>query len=574
MQRLFVLIQTILSPVIGRISWQAPVWLAFIIGSIKQHPRWVSGLLLLAVVGGGGYYYYQQLPVPLQYRADVTGPGVTQVSGDELKPDSLEIDFDYDREAMVTVPENLGEPSVANLKLMDKPLLQGIRMEPALAGEWRWQNDRVLVFQPKDDWPADQEYKVHFAPILFGKDVRLASDVVSFVTPEFSSRLESMQFYQDPMDRTIRRVIATIDFSHAVDEQSLQQHLGLTMRPSGTGIDVRPEPYDYTVTYDKHHRKAYVQSLPISLPEKSNFMKLHLDKGVKSALGAATTQETVDGEVRIPDIYSFFRVSDAGVRIVRNQQDQPEQIVSIDATDDVDAKTLLDAFQLYLLPERKRSWKGPREITAEVLQQSSRISWQAIPNQRDAEKHYNFLIDVPEGRGIYLKVNGGLTSINHFKMASDYDAVMYSPRYPHELKMTNEGSVLALSGEHKLGLLSRNLEAVKVIVGRVLPGQINHLISQTGGDISNPSFNNYYFSEENLSQYGEQVIKLTSKHPKEANYAAFDLSTYLKDGADYGLFFVTVEGWDPVRKNAVYNTSDKRLILVTDLGGVDRQGQC
>jgi len=533
---------------------------------LKRHGKAVFLLLIIAAAGAAVYDYYRNLPVPLQYKAEVDAPGITSVSNDELHPDSLRITFGYDAQAMGGIPDNLGEPSVANLELMGKPLTKGIRMAPALAGEWRWQNDRVLIFTPRDDWPAEQKYTVHLSQELFRENTPLTDDEVNFTTPAFTAQLESIEFYQDPVDRKTRRVVATLDFSHAVDEKSLKQKLSLAMRPSGAGIDVAAEKFDFTVNFDKHHRKAYIQTLPISLPEKSNYMKLHLAEGLKSALGEATTGEAVTGEVRIPDIYSFFRVQSAESHIVRNEKDQPEQIISLNFSDDVAEKAVLNSMELYLLPERRRGWSGPREITTAVIGHSRQVAWEAIPNEREAEKSYNLRIDVPENRYLYLKVRGGLESINEFKMASDYDAVLRTPAYPRELKITNEGSVLALSGEHKLGWLSRNLQAVQVEVGRVLPNQLNHLISQTQGDISNPSFSNYRFDEENITSISDEVVTLSMTHPKDANYASFDLSSYLKDGGDYGLFFVKLHGWDPVNKRRVYGVEDKRLILVTDLG--------
>lgn len=566
MQRLFALLGTILSPFIGRVSWSAPPWLAHSGSAIRRHPAITLLLLVIAAAGSGGYLYYQQLPKPLQYKGVVDAPGISTVVDEELRIDSLRIGFNYDREAMREVPENLGEPSVASLELMGKPLTQGISLEPALAGEWRWQDDRTLLFTPQEDWPAEQEYTVSLSPLLFREGIRLADERLRFTTPAFSARLESIEFYQDPVERTTRRVVATLAFSHAVDQESLKEKLSLAMRPSGAGIEVEPLRYDFSLSFDKHRRKAYLQSVPISLPEKSNVMKLLLAEGVKSTPGKGRTKGEVAGEVRIPDLYSFFRVESTTVQIVRNQEDEPEQIVSIGLTDAVQAQSLLDATALYLLPERRSGWRGPREVTEEVLRSAERIAWEAIPNERDAEQRYNLRIDVPANRSLYLKVRGGLESINRFRMAGDYDAVLRVPGYPQELKITNEGSVLALSGEHKLGLLSRNLQAVRVNVGRVLPGQINHLVSQTGGDISNPRFSSYTFREENLSRYDERIIDLASGHPKEANYGAFDLSGYLQAGADYGLFFVTVEGWDPVNKRRLYGVEDKRLILVTDLG--------
>jgi uncharacterized protein YfaS (alpha-2-macroglobulin family) len=566
MRRLSSLVGNLLYPFIGRISWSAPPWLSAGGRLIGRHPRSSILVILLCLVAAAGYYAYQQLPKPLQYLATAGAPGLTQVVDDELVPQSLRIQFDYDPASMVETDAPPSNPSVASLETMDKPLLRGIRMRPAIAGSWRWQDDRTLLFKPESDWPADQAYRVDLSAELFREGVRLADSEVHFTTPAFEAQLDAIEFYQDPTDRKIRRVVATLGFSHGVDPASLNERLSLAMRPSDSGIEVTPVKYDFTVNYDKHHRKAYIQSQSIELPEKSNIMKLQLAAGAKSALGQAETSDAVIDEVRIPDIYSFFRVTNAGSRIVRNQQDQPEQILALEFSDDVLDQALLDSLEIYLLPKRSKGWRGPREVSESVLRKARKIEWQAIPNEREAEKRYNFRIDVPERRKLYLRIAGGLESISHFKMARSYDTVIATPRYPLELKITNEGSLLAMSGAHKLGLLSRNLQAVKVRVGRLLPNQINHLISQTSGDITHPAFNTHAFNEDNLSLFGEKILHLADKRPWEANYAAVDLNDFMTGESRTGLFFVTVEGWNVKKNRRLSGAKDKRLILVSDLG--------
>ncbi len=59
-------------------------------------------------------------------------------------------------------------------------------------------------------------------------------------------------------------------------------------------------------------------------------------------------------------------------------------------------------------------------------------------------------------------------------------------------------------------------------------------------------------------------------NPFKANYSAFDFSSHLQlpndGGSERGLFFVRAREWDPVRKKTVRGPSDRRFILVTDLG--------
>ncbi|MGM0593765.1 MAG: alpha-2-macroglobulin [Pseudomonadota bacterium] len=547
---------------IGKISWIAPPWLQWL-----KHHHWLTlGVLLLTAGSYLTYDHYRNLPVPLQYKAVVTAPGLARVTDEGVRPRALRIDFQYDTEAMQEVPDSRATASVARLDLLHKPLRQGVVIRPAITGEWRWADDNTLTFKPEREWPAGERYRVTLSPELFGDNVPLAEDELEFETPPFGASLGNIEFYQDPSDRRIRRVVATLNFTHAVDEQSLKQKLRLSMRPSGSGIETEAESFAYDTLFERNQRTVHIHSEPITLPERSTHMRLTLAKKVKSAHGPGSSDEEVRGSVRIPDIYSFFRVEQSDSRIVRNAEDEPEQIITIGFSDDIEAEQVHGAMAIYLLPKRHRPWQGPREVTHEVLRQSRRIEWEAIPNQRDAEKRHSLRIDVPENRQLYLRLAEGLSSTAGFKMADSYDTLLRTPAYPRELQITNEGSLLSLSGERKLGLLSRNLKAVKVSVGRVLPGQINHLISQSRGDISNPGFG-YGFREENLSEYEEQIIDLARSHPKEANYAAFDLGPYLRQGgADYGLFFVTVEGWDPLHERRLHGTRDKRLILVTDLG--------
>jgi len=50
------------------------------------------------------------------------------------------------------------------------------------------------------------------------------------------------------------------------------------------------------------------------------------------------------------------------------------------------------------------------------------------------------------------------------------------------LKILSQGSLLALSGERKVVALVRDLPGIRVDIGRVLPDQLQHLISQSDGD--------------------------------------------------------------------------------------------
>src|SRR5207249_4714685 len=104
-------------------------------------------------------------------------------------------------------------------------------------------------------------------------------------------------------------------------------------------------------------------------------------------------------------------------------------------------------------------------------------------------------------------------------------------------------------------------------VGRVLPDQLQHLVSQRvatlgSGDWVGP----YSFSEENIVEMFTEVRKLPAMAHGKPRYEPFDFSKYLEAGGGRrGLFFFKAEAWNPETRSSL-GVRDQRLLLVTDLG--------
>ncbi|MEJ2610211.1 MAG: MG2 domain-containing protein [Candidatus Thiodiazotropha sp.] len=568
MQRFFTSLGTVFSLLFGRMSWSAPPWVRFLVGLPRQYPRHVLGALIIALLLGGGIAYYLQLPIPLRYLAQVSGPRLTPVVDEVLQPQPLTIAFDYDPDYLAETEQSLPEVSLANMMLLDKPITQGIRLQPALAGEWRWQDDQTLVFNPEEDWPAGQTYLVHLSKSLFRDGAKLKDESVSFTTPPFNAEIVQFELYQEPGGTSREREgVATLSFSHPVDKASLEAKLSaqLIETPVDEGkLKLRKRKLAVTLEFDKLGRTAYLHTEPVAIMDYPNRIELVMATGVTAAKGGATSESGAMQQVDLPDSTHLFKVSELSTMIVPNKQEQPEQILSLEFSDEVAHEQLSNQLEVRLLPERNKPW--PLSEAIQAAKDSPLVSLSLVPNERDSASRYSARMDVPEGRTLLVSLKPELTSVGGFQLVRGYRQLVDSPRYPQELKITGDGSVLTMSGEHRLGLLSRNLQAVRVQIDRVLPDQINHLVSQTYGDIRNPAFSNYQFSEPNLSQHEERIIDLVKRHPREANYAAFDLSPYLQASNTYGLFFVNVEGWDPNTYTSIEGLADRRLILVTDLG--------
>jgi len=116
-------------------------------------------------------------------------------------------------------------------------------------------------------------------------------------------------------------------------------------------------------------------------------------------------------------------------------------------------------------------------------------------------------------------------------------------------------------------VITRGVNSLRYTAGRLINSEIHHLVSQTRGDISNPSFNNWQFDQKNITEYKTYDVDLEAKHPKELNYSSLELGQALPEQSNhFGLFFVKVEAWNRRYNHAEYGVDDTRLILVTDLG--------
>ena len=70
-----------------------------------------------------------------------------------------------------------------------------------------------------------------------------------------------------------------------------------------------------------------------------------------------------------------------------------------------------------------------------------------------------------------------------------------------------------MSGDRKVAILVRDLPGVRMEIGRVLPAQLQHLVSQSGGDFSNPQFGGSV-GPDNLAERFEKKIPLGLKPGK------------------------------------------------------------
>ena len=545
----------------GSVAWQAPRWaLALARGgrrlgttvaaSARARPlaAFATIVLLAAAASSGwyGYRWWKAQPQPLVVTFKVAAPARTAIEMEEAQmrqPQPLLITF---------------SESVAPLSLVDKDI-STVTLAPALAGSWHWVSDKQLRFLPKDDWPAGADYTVRLPRQAFKPHVRLDETEAHFATAAFVGKVVRAQFYQDPVNPAAKKVIVDLNFTYPVNPAELEKRLELRQEEQSGGVlGLGKQTTRFTVSYDKFKLNASVVSDALPIPKDGGVMHFTLAKGLTAARGSPPLQEELARKVVIPGLYSLA-IGDIAAKVVSNLQNEPEQVLMLTSSGAVHEKVMAQAVSAWLLPAQNPQnknvaadavpfdWSGV-VIDEAALQQGQRLGLEAVPAEREFTELHSFKYKAPVGRYLYVKVAADIKSFGGYVLGKSVYRVLRVPPYPAELKILSEGALLALSGEKKVAVLLRDLPGLKVEIGRVLPAQLQHLVSQSGGTFANPNFNGS-FSADNLTERFERKIALPELRAGQAHYEAVDLAAYLKGDADganrRGVFLLKVTSYDP-----------------------------
>ena len=553
--------------------WELPGWLQWLGQQTQELARWsnshrrqaaLRGIVILMVGSGlaAGAQWYKHRPKPVETVVNAVSPELTKLVEGKWETAPLVVNF---------------KGSAAPLDKVGKVITPKISINPSAQGTWTWQDDKTLVFTPLVDWPVGMEYKLTLPQKgLVADHVKLDRYQLNFKSAPFDAVLTQAEFYQDPTDPKLKKIVATVSFTHPVDSADFERRVSLRLKEQSAGIlGFGGTNFPAQVTFDKFKLSAFIHSNPIAIPEKDSAMLLKIDGGIRAARGGPSTSAKLEREIAIPGVFNFFRVASVQLALARNDRFEPEQVLVLETTTGAEAKELEGAVSAVVLPlhrpdakpeQRKypHAWSAA-EVGPDVLKLATPLKLAAIATETDASTLHSYKYQAEPGRYVHVRVKKGIKSFGGYVMAKEYESVMAVPAFPKELKILYDGAILSLSGEKKVSLYSRDIEAIKFEIGRVLPSQVQHLLTQSDGDFKNPQFESSRFNEENITERFDELRVLDKVAPGKTQYHGFDLTRYLDKDNRRGLFMLNAEAFDREGKLAS-GVSDRRLILVTDLG--------
>jgi len=575
--------RTILNFIFGEIQWCPPIWLRPITGFCRNHRILVSLGFLGLLICGAGVYAVLHLPQPEFTGLTVTPPAITPLEK-ELHPQPATIVF---------------EKSAAPLgKIGAKVDLQ---ITPKVAGEWKWTNDRTLTFTPAGDWPPATRYQVSLPASELAQDIRLKDNNVEFTTKSLEVKFIDPQFYQDPVDADKRQVIATIETNFPVELHTLRNQVSLEVL-GGTNLFGGHQP---EIVADLHQRRFFFRSANVTLPEHEDFVRLAIRQGLTSLTGTSKTTQDEVTKVQVPDRYSFFRIDSVTPSTARRDNGDVVQLIVVATTVNTKAADIASALQVWLLPNKKNvddsnsddsgdndskdsgdqnndaknsdndeeqgdttPWKSPGEITDEVLKTAQKLPVVLEKEKEAFSREHLFRFVLPKGGQLFTKVAKDTPAVGGYLLADDYRAIVNVDPLGREIQIQGKGGVLALGGERTLSIVTRGVHELELEIAKVLPNQINHLVTQTSGSFSKLEFAGDSFDQSNISVVSRPTQQIADDGDGTAKYTSLNLDPYLTANGtlQHGLFFIRAKAIDPATHKKVKARTETRFVLVTDLG--------
>lgn len=493
-----------------------------------------------------------------------------------------------------TMEESATEPlsvtfygSVAKLDDIDKPVT-GASISPQVAGEWKWNGDSSIVFVPAEPWKLGTKYTVKFNKDIFAKHVKIdeKNSSSSFETKSFKPYIISSEYVIDDVDPAKKYITCSLYSSLPFMDQDFSSLITIKpeMKNPKNGTFINKE-YSCKTTFSDDRKTAYVVSEVVGVPATDVKVVITVKGGIKCALYDGVSKNIETRSVTVPGYENFVKVTDVGSSFVLFDNQEYGQIINISTSAKISMKELNSNLEMYVLPkdrpaepgikaEEDKYWYSTEDITDKVLSLSEKLNAEPIDTENEYEQFHSYHVNVPASSFVYVKLKNGTHFYGDYYLTKAYVGIVRFGEYPKELNFVSTGNLISLNGSRKIPIMTRGISEFDIEVVRLKTSEINHIVSQSNGDLKDFRFRNYNFDEKNVGEYVyNKKWTLTSKDPKKINYLDFDFTNYLdtipSKELKNGLFLISIRNneYGGVRKLVM--VSDQALIIKNSKG----QGQ-
>ena len=328
----------------------------------------------------------------------------------------------------------------------------------------------------------------------------------------------------------MKKVVVTyqlVPFASAVDpasfEKALEASRSSPAASSTRTCRTRRSPSATT----KLRSQAFVHTAPVEVPQRDATMQVDARQGHQGARRRSRgTDSTLESfKVNVPGLYNYLKIASAQVQVVDNARNEPEQVIVIETSIGVSEAEMKKNVEAWVLPaydpsdaeepkhKRKHRWSDAEQIGPEILKKGSKLSLEPLASEKEYSTLHSFRFKGEVGRYVYVSVKKGLRGFGGYLLG---DAAIFTaeiPVFPRQLRILHSGALLSLAGEKKVSLFARDVPGVHVEISRVLPDQLQHFVSQAGGDYAHPSFSWTLVELPTTRPSASPTIARTSRRP-------------------------------------------------------------
>jgi alpha-2-macroglobulin len=485
-----------------------------------------------------------------------------------------------------------------------KQVQSGIVITPLVEGSWTYGedkdgNDLNFTQSLPTSLKPGVSYQITIDQSVFPELTFTQPQFTETITlPQMSGSISDFRLHNDPREPKIKRAAATLNFSHPPQREILA---------AKTSVRSRQLPNKdfhlaiaYELTYDqKNPLVAYLKTEPLRIADDPSEIRLEIDAGVVADIGGEPCKYQAKSTLALPSARDYLNITSLEVQRILKEDDSYERLLMVRSNVALqDPSNLEKAVSAYILPDchienqerpalcaqkEVNEWQSADQIDEEVLGISIpvQVHWRDAGIEDKTIQHLTCV--APEKRQMFIKVAQGIESVDGFRLGKDARFLKELGADQRELKILHEGALLSLSGDKKLGVTVRGIDAVHIELQRILPHNIHHLASMS---YSFSAFQKPNFTvpiEHFAEKFEYDEILAVDQERLNRQYFSVDFGRFVnaQGSMPRGLFIlkVTEKNEDkaeetPRKTRRASNKSrkssdvppDQRLVLLTDMG--------
>ncbi|CAH0995922.1 Alpha-2-macroglobulin [Emticicia aquatica] len=417
---------------------------------------------------------------------------------------------------------------VSDSDLENWQAVEYVRIEPKVEGVFKWSAKNELVFSPSNGFKGATNYKAVITKAILGKattkNYSLGTDSFEFHTPYLKPEKLESYWMKGADGKPTAKV--KVDFNYPVQETDVTNLLKVQLEDADTKFSLNSTPNDQKLV-------LALDNAP-SLKDESS-LKTIIEKGVKIAGNAGSTQEKVELDGVLPSPYSVKIVD------IETGFDKNQGFVKVITTQQIVGDNLKDAFKI-----------EPAVETQTELTENGFI----IKGFFSASEAYT------------LTLKDNLRGTLGAKLDGEFTKDLFFGEMPASIEFTSKkGLYLSSKGSRNVGIRITNIPKVKLKIVKIYENNLLSYVRNNryenydyNGEESTPNGFNYGTDDQGI--YSDVVIDRTIETGNLSKIHGVSVLNMPMPEQDKlrGVYLVNLNSNDEYYQNAT------KLVSVSDLG--------